>query len=256
MRSKHNSSGRSSTDRKKSPSASVHTLAIDIGGTGLKASVLNPEGEMVTERVRVETPHPCPPEVMLETLSKLVAPLPAYSRVSVGFPGVVRKGKIITAHNLGEDAWKGFDLADALTRQLGKPAHVLNDAEMQGYGAMKGEGVELVITLGTGVGSALFEDGQLAPHLEIAHHPFRKGETYEEQLGIKALRKIGKKRWNRRLQRAIKALRVLTNFDHLYLGGGNASKVHFELPPEITIISNESGMKGGIWLWREHRSTK
>src|SRR5437773_388946 len=87
---------------KPAPSATPYTLAIDIGGTGLKASVLNAKGEMVTDRVRVETPQPCPPEVMLETLGKLVEPLPNYSRVSVGFPGVVRHGQIITAHNLGE----------------------------------------------------------------------------------------------------------------------------------------------------------
>lgn len=237
----------------KKPSPTPFTLAIDIGGTGLKASVLNAQGEMVTDRLRVETPRPCPPAVLLGALAKLVEPLPAYGRVSVGFPGVVRQGRIITAHNLGEEAWKGFDLADALARRLGKPVQVWNDAEIQGLGAITGEGVELVITLGTGVGSALFEDGRPAPHLELAHHPFRKGETYEEQLGNQALHQIGKKRWNRRLERAIATLRHLTNFDHLYLGGGNAAKVELELPPEITIISNECGMKGGIWLWRKRQ---
>jgi polyphosphate glucokinase len=227
------------------------TLAIDIGGTGLKASVLDAEGTMLTERVRVATPPECPPELMVETLAKLVAPLPAYHRVSVGFPGVVRRGVIITAHNLGTEAWRGFALDRALSAKLGRPVRVLNDADIQGLGAIKGEGVEVVITLGTGLGSSIFEDGRLAPHLELAHHPFRKGETYEEQLGNDALESAGKRRWKKRVALAIETLRDLTTFDHLYLGGGNARHLNDELPPAVSTVSNDLGMRGGIWLWRE-----
>ncbi|MES2569974.1 MAG: ROK family protein [Verrucomicrobiota bacterium] len=227
------------------------TLAIDIGGTGLKAAVLDFEGEMVTERVRVETPHPCPPKLLVKMLAKLVAPLPPHERISVGFPGVVRRGKILSAHNLGEELWRGFDLDLALTEALGKPVRVLNDADIQGLGAIKGEGVEMVITLGTGLGSSLAEDGRLSTHLELAHHPFRKGETYEEQLGNAALEKAGKEKWNRRVEKAIESLRALTFFDRLYIGGGNAKAVNFSLPHDVSRVSNELGMRGGIWLWRE-----
>jgi polyphosphate glucokinase len=227
------------------------TLAIDIGGTGLKAAVLDADGEMITERVRVATPQPCPPGLMVQTLAALVAPLPDYERVSVGFPGLVRRGRILTAHNLGQEAWRGFDLDTALTKALRKPVRVLNDADIQGLGAITGTGVEMVITLGTGLGSSLAEDGRLSTHLELAHHPFRKGETYEEQLGNAALEKAGKKKWSARVEKAIKTLRVLTNFDHLYIGGGNARLVKFKLPPDVTLVSNELGMRGGIWLWRE-----
>ncbi|MDB6154610.1 MAG: chromosome partitioning protein ParA [Chthoniobacteraceae bacterium] len=235
----------------KRSSTAQKTLAIDIGGTGLKASLLDQEGEMLTERVRVETPPECPPALMVETLAKLVAPLAGYDRVSVGFPGVVRRGKIMTAHNLGQKQWKGFDLDLALTQKLGKPVRVLNDADIQGLGAISGRGVEMVITLGTGLGSSLAEDGRLSTHLELAHHPFRKGETYEEQLGNAALEEAGKKSWNRRVEHAIEALRILTNFDHLYIGGGNAKAIRFELPRDVSVVSNELGMRGGIWLWRE-----
>src|SRR4051812_18547129 len=148
------------TPTSRSASASTKgpfTLAIDIGGTGLKATVLDDNGEMLVERVRVPTPSPCPPALMVETLAQLVAPLPPYDRVSVGFPGVVRRGKIVTAHNLGGEIWKGFDLDLALTEALRKPVRVLNDADIQGLGAIKGAGVEMVITLGTGLGSSLFE---------------------------------------------------------------------------------------------------
>lgn len=241
------------TNSDGSAPAPLHTLAIDVGGTGLKASVLDEKGEMLVDRVRVATPHPSPPNIVLEALVKLVQPLPAYQRVSVGFPGVVRKGIIKTAHNLGQDDWYGFDLAGALERQLGKPVRVENDADVQGLGAIRGQGVEMVITLGTGFGSSLFEDGWIAPHLELAHHPFRKKETYEEQLGDAALHKIGKKKWNRRLERAIETIRRLTNFDTLFIGGGNAREIEFKLPSDVETISNDDGMIGGIWLWRSDR---
>ena len=227
------------------------TLAIDIGGTGLKAAVLDHDGEMITDRVRIETPHPCPPGLMVKTLTDLVAPLPPYERVSVGFPGLVRRGKILTAHNLGQEVWKGFDLDTALSKALRKPVRVLNDADIQGLGAITGTGVEMVITLGTGLGSSLAEDGRLSTHLELAHHPFRKNKTYEEQLGNAAFEKAGRKKWNKRVEQAIDALRILTNFDHLFIGGGNAKAVKFKLPPDVSLVSNELGMRGGIWLWRE-----
>ena len=93
---------------------------------------------------------------------------------------------------------EGFDLAAALGKLWKRPVRVKNDADMQGLGAARGKGVEVVITLGTGLGSAILVDGWLGPHLEIAQHPFRKGETYDQQLGDAALEQIGKKKWNRR----------------------------------------------------------
>ncbi len=229
----------------------MNILSIDIGGTGLKSAIVDEQGNMLSQRLRVGTPHPAPPEVIVDALVNLVTPLSDYEGVSVGFPGVVRQGRILTAPNLGNDVWKDFDLAGALSSRLGKPVHVLNDADMQGLAAIAGQGVEMVITLGTGFGSALFMDGQLGPHLELSQHIFRKGETYNEQLGNATLKKIGKRKWNRRVRRAIDALRVLTNFDTLYIGGGNAAKIEFTLEPNIKIISNEDGLKGGAWLWRK-----
>ncbi len=233
------------------PAAGVKTLAFDIGGSGLKASILDENGEMITERVRVDTPKPCPPLVLLEKLKELTAQLPPFDRLSVGFPGPVRKGRTLSSANLETEEWRGFDLRGAIAKQTGKPTIVINDADMQGLGAIKGEGVELVITLGTGVGSAFFEDGRLAPHLELAHIPFRKGETFEDQLGNPALKRIGKREWNRRLAKAIEVFRTLTNFDKLYIGGGNAENVTLELGNDVEIVSNSLGMRGGIWLWKD-----
>jgi polyphosphate glucokinase len=234
-----------------SASPDSRILAIDIGGTGLKAAVLNYDGEMLTERVRIETPHPTTREALLNALMKLVDPLPAHDFVSVGFPGVVRRGTIITAPNLGTEEMKGLDLAAELQARLGKPTRVINDADMQGYGAIEGKGLEMVVTLGTGFGSALFSDGELAPHLEIAHLPFRQKQTFEQQTGDKARKKIGRKRWNRRVKRAIEFLRTLTHFDKLYIGGGNATRIDLKLDPDVKTISNDAGVKGGAWLWHK-----
>ncbi|MFN0109554.1 MAG: ROK family protein [Blastocatellia bacterium] len=227
------------------------TLAFDIGGTGLKATVLDDRGKMLTERVRIETPQPCPPGALLEKLKELLAQLPEFDRVSVGFPGVVRHGKTLSCKNLGSEEWSGYNLQKAIAKVTSKPTLVINDADMQGLGAAKGKGVELVITLGTGLGSALFEDGRLAPHIELAHIPFRKGQTYEQQLGNKAFKKVGKQEWNDRLKIAIEYFRILTNFDKLYLGGGNAKEVALDLGSDVVIVNNKLGMLGGIWLWKD-----
>jgi polyphosphate glucokinase len=229
----------------------TRTLAIDVGGSGLKASVVDDAGRLLTDRVRVETPVGRPPREIVEALARLVAPLGAFDRVSVGFPGVVRNGRVLTAPNLDNKGWKGFDLAGALARALGKPVRVANDADVQGLAVIAGKGVELVVTLGTGFGSGLYLDGRLAPHLELSHHPFRKGETYDEQLGNAARKRLGNRKWNKRVRKAIRVLRALTSFDHLYIGGGNAKKIEFELDPDVTLVSNDAGLKGGVVLWHD-----
>ena len=256
MTSQQHSTGDSHDDNQNATTEDTRVLAIDIGGSGLKAAILDIDGNMLTERVRVETPHPVTPDVLLKALVDLIDPLRDYDVVSVGFPGVVRKGKIITAPNLGTKELKGYDLGLALEKQLDRPVRVLNDADMQGFAAIEGHGGEMVITLGTGFGSALFLDGELGPHLEIAHIPFRNSKDYDAQLGDKARKKIGKKRWNRRVMRAIETMRVLTNFDKLYIGGGNSDKINFKLDPDVQIVSNEAGVKGGAWLWRNRDDGK
>lgn len=238
------------------------TLAIDIGGTGLKASVLDITGAMVADRVRVPTTYPNPPDKLVDDLSSLVAPLPTYSRVSVGFPGMVREGRILSApHFVTENGpgtpvdddllreWANFDLAAALTSRLSWPTKVANDADLQGAAVISGEGFELTVTLGTGFGTGLFYQGHLLPHLEFSHHPFRKGETYNEQLGEAARQRVGNERWAKRVQRAIRTLRALTFFDRCYVGGGNSGRVDIDLGDDVTIVDNSAGILGGIKLW-------
>ena len=227
------------------------TLALDIGGTGLKASVLDESGKMVTKRVRMATPHPCPPETLLKALVKLVAPLPPYDRISIGFPGVVRDGHVITAPHFEGKAWAGYPLEAAISRHLGKPARLLNDAEVQGLGIIAGQGLEVVLTLGTGVGSALFSNGAPTPHLELAHHPIHKDKAYDEYIGNDAYRALSKKTWNKRVLRTIEIVYSLLHYDVLYLGGGNAANIVVPLPDNVRIASNDAGITGGIHLWDE-----
>src|SRR5262245_51705650 len=177
------SNGKRASSRRPGP----RTLAIDIGGTALKATVLDGTGHMIVDRVRVPTPYPCPPKVLLSALADLVAPLPAFDRISIGFPGVVRHGRVLTAPHFESKAWHNYPLEAAIAYRLGQPARLLNDAEVQGLGIMKGRGIEVVLTLGTGVGSAVFSDGWLAPHLELAQHPLHHGKTYNEYVGNDAL---------------------------------------------------------------------
>jgi polyphosphate glucokinase len=227
------------------------TLAIDVGGSHIKAAVLDSAAVFVGDRVRVETPDKSPPEQIVDLIVKLVEPLSAFDRVSVGFPGAVRGGVVLTAPNLHHDGWTRFDLARTLGDRLGKPARVLNDADMQGLGAVRGLGLEMVITLGTGFGTALYDNGRLLPHLEISHLRFRKGQTYDDQLGNAARKRVGDKKWGKRVRRAVSTMRTLTNFDHLYIGGGNAKHLAFEPTPDITIISNDAGIAGGVAAWRD-----
>lgn len=228
----------------------VTTLAIDVGGTGIKTLLLDDRGKPLSERDRTETPRPATPEAMLELMHTMAQKLAPFDRISVGFPGVVKHGVTMTAHNL-DPSWVGFDLQKVLARRWKKLVRVANDAAVQGFGAIRGEGVELVITLGTGFGSSLFTDGHLVPGLELAHHPWVKAKTYEDYLGKKALEKLGRKKWNRRLQDAIKQIEALFNYDHLYIGGGNALKIDFPLPTNVSRVPNEDGLLGGVALWRD-----
>jgi polyphosphate glucokinase len=237
------------------------TLAIDIGGNGLKASVLDSTGEMEHDRVRIPTPYPLSPQKLVTVLEDLIKPLPPFDRVSAGFPGMVRRGEILSApHFVSPDgpggvpvpkllkAWARFDLESELARVTGKPTRVANDADLQGAAVVAGKGFEAVLTLGTGLGTAFFLDGHLLPHFEFSHTPFHKG-TYNDEIGEAARKAIGHKKWQRRVLDAIDTMRALTFFDHCFIGGGNAARLTLELPDDVSLVDNSAGIVGGIKLW-------
>lgn len=226
------------------------TMCIDIGGSGLKAMLINAAGKPVSERQRVVTPAIPTPKAVMKALNQLSKAFPKFDRVSVGFPGVIKRGVTYSAANL-HPSWSGFPFESELAKMWRKPVRLANDAAVQGYGAIKGDGVELALTLGTGLGSSLFTNGRLCPGLELGHHPWKKDREYEDYLGRRGLDKYGKKRWNRLLQEAIEQTAKLFNWDHLYLGGGNTKKIDFKPGKNIEIVSNEAGLLGGVALWRE-----
>jgi polyphosphate glucokinase len=227
------------------------TLAIDIGGTGVKTMLLDDGGKAISERLRVPTPQPPTPENVMEALDKLRKQVAGFDRVSIGFPGVIKDGVTCTAANL-DASWIGFPFASAIRKRWRKPVRMANDAAVQGFAAIRGKGVELVLTLGTGLGSALYTNGHLCPGLELGHHPWRKGHTYEDYLGKSGYEKHGKKKWNKHLAKAIAQTALTFNWDHLYIGGGNAKHITLDPDPKITLISNEDGILGGAALWGDH----
>lgn len=224
-------------------------LSIDIGGTHIKATVLNSKGELLVGYKKLPTPNPANPQNVMETIQKLLIGFPLFDKISAGFPGYIKNGTVITAPNLGTKAWQQTNLAEMLSKTLGKPAKVINDADMQGLGIVSGKGLELMITLGTGFGTAILQDGKLMPHIELSQHPFTKSKNYDQYVGEKALQKIGNKKWNKRMQKVIETLAIVFNFDRLYLGGGNAQLLKEKLPRNCSIVTNQDAIDGGVKLW-------
>lgn len=226
----------------------MNTLSVDIGGSKLKATVLDDNGKMLTDYVKVKTPEPATPENVMNALKGLVGEM-NFDRISAGFPGYIRDGIVHTAPNLGTEYWSNVNLPELLQQTLGKPARAANDADTLGLGIVEGKGFEMVVTLGTGFGTAFYKEGKLLPHLEISHHPIRNGETYDEYIGKKALKKIGDREWLERVKYILGVLKTVFNYDTLYVGGGNAKLIDFPLPPNVKLVTNMDGIDGGFKLW-------
>jgi polyphosphate glucokinase len=248
------------------PHDTAHTLAVDCGGGGIKASVLDAAGTLRAPAIRVPTPYPLPPERLLDTIADIAATLPPAERATVGMPGMIRHGVVVaTPHYVTRtgphsrvlpelvEAWSGFDMEAAVARTLGMPALVLNDAEVHGAGVVAGSGLELVLTVGTGLGSALFDGGALAPHLELSHAPVRWGTSYDTYIGEVERARLGDALWSRRVRRVVEGLRPVFLWDRLYLGGGNARRltpqVLARLGDDVVVVPNSAGIVGGVRAW-------
>jgi polyphosphate glucokinase len=216
------------------------TLSVDIGGTKMKACVVDAHGHALADPLITSTPQPSPPDAVVGTIFGLAESLQPFDRISVGFPGVVRGPIVVTAPNLGTPQWTGFDLVAALSRRFDVPVRILNDAAVQGLGVVRGPGLETVITLGTGIGCSVFRDRRWLLHLELALDAFA---------GNAVLSAIGQGAWNERIAETITVVSRLTACERLYVGGGNARKVSLRLPPHVEIVSNMAGLTGGVRLW-------
>jgi len=226
-------------------------LSIDIGGTSIKTVLLDEDGNMLSEYIKSKTPDAATPKDIVTGIEELIKSIPeTYNRVSIGFPGYVKNGIVKTAPNLAKNKWADVDLAQRVANALNKSVRLVNDADQQGLGVVEGKGFEIVFTVGTGFGTALLFDGELLPHLELAHFPISKDEDYDDYIGNKAFEKIGSERWNKRLKKVIETYKTVFNYDFLYIGGGNSKQIDLKLDTNIRLVTNRDGIKGGAKLWK------
>jgi predicted NBD/HSP70 family sugar kinase len=215
----------------------MNVLAIDVGGTNVKVLATGQ-----TEPRKIPSGPTMTPQAMVEAVKRETADWP-YEAVSIGYPGFVVRDRIINEpRNLGE-GWLGFNFAQA----FGKPVKIVNDAAMQALGSYEG-GRMLFLGLGTGLGSALIIDGVLEP-MELAHLPYKKGRTYEDYVGLRGMRRLGKKRWRRAVFDVVEKLKTALEPDYVVLGGGNV-KMLKELPPGARPGANANAFAGGFRLWQ------
>ena len=248
------------------PKPRLRTLAVDCGGGGIKTSLLDEGGFQIGQAQRTALRYPLSPEDLLGIVAQHAEHTEGFERITLGMPGMIRHGIVVyTPHYIRKAgphtkvlpelaaAWDHLDMRRALEIRFGVPALVLNDAEVAAAGVVSGSGVELVITLGTGLGNALIDNGRLAPHLEISHAPMRWGLTYDDVIGEAERIRLGDTAWSRRVLKAVESLVPVFRWDKLYLGGGNAARivpsVRAKLGPEVVFIPNAAGMNGGVRAW-------
>jgi polyphosphate glucokinase len=217
---------------------SAHPIGIDFGGTGIKAAPVDLEtGEFAAERQRVDTPKPSTPEAVGDIMAELVAKFPdSTGPVGVAVPGVVRRGVVLSAANI-DKSWIGLDADALLTERLERPVHVLNDADAAGYaelqsGAAKGrDGLVMLTTLGTGIGSALLWNGVLVPNTELGHLEI-DGHDAESRAASSARERedLSWEEWAKRLTKYYRTLERLFSPDLFVVGGGISKKADSFLP--------------------------
>ncbi len=227
-----------------------NVLTIDIGGTNVKACILNENGKIIANYISMPTPANADPATILKSIRTLTKDLKDFEKIAGGCPGFVRDGIVHTAPNLEVNKWLSIPFADQISEIYDKPVRLINDADLQGLGIVKGKGLEFVFTLGTGFGTAILFDGNLLPHFELAHLPITKTEDYDDYIGKRGFEKVGKVEWNERLKHIIEIYKTVFNYDTLYIGGGNSANINFDLEPNIKKVSNKDGIKGGAKLWK------
>jgi polyphosphate glucokinase len=244
----------------------VMTLAIDCGGLSLKASVLDEAGTLHAQPVSIPTPYPLSPRRLIEAFDEIAKLLPPFDRITIGMPGMIRHGVVVhTPHYINAKGpltrveptllsqWRGFDMQSNVADHFGKPALVMNDAEVHAAGLISGSGLEVVMTLGTGLGFCMFDGGKLAPHFELSHAPIRRSTSYDTWIGEHERRRLGDTFWSRRIKSMVEDLRPVFWWDRLFIGGGNSRRIKPEvlakLGDDVVIVSNTAGILGGVRAW-------
>lgn len=244
----------------------MFTLSIDCGGSFIKSAVLDESGTIHGNERRIPTPYPLSADSFVQAMVDVVASNAPADRITIGMPGMIRRGVVIhTPHYINEagpfsrrdpqlvESWQNFDVQRAVATATGKPVIVMNDAEVHAAGVINGSGLEVVFTLGTGLGSAIFDGGVLAPHLELSHATVRSGVWYDHWIGEAERQRIGTALWNRRVRLMVERWRPVFLWDRLYLGGGNSRLVtdatRSRLGDDVVIVANNSALFGGKRVW-------
>ncbi len=271
----------SSTPPRPGNSTEKVTLCVDCGGGGIKSALIGEDDRPLTPSLRTAVSYPFAPQDLLRIIRSHLAEHLALGscrphRITIGIPGIVRRGRIVyTPHYIREHGphtkinsrlrgeWTNLHLAQLLESHFELPCLALNDAEVAACATVHGNGSELVLTLGTGLGCTFFTDGVLVPHLEISHAPFLPGMTYDEALGEKARTQIGSEIWAGRVYAAVRSLWPVFRWDYLYLGGGNTALLGRDTLRKLAdfsaretgrenafaTIENSAGTNGGARAW-------
>jgi polyphosphate glucokinase len=218
----------------------MKVLVIDVGGTHVKVLATGHR-----HAIKVPSGTTMTPRQMVRDVRRAVADW-SYDVVAIGYPGAVLRGKPVSEPRNLAAGWIGFNFRKA----FGRPVRLINDAAMQALGNYKG-GRMLFIGLGTGLGTALIVDGLLEP-MELAHLPYKKNRTYEEYVGKRGLKRLGKKKWRRAVNDVVLRLKTALEVEEVVVGGGNAKFLR-KLPPGVRIGDNAKAFAGGFRLWRNRR---
>jgi len=236
----------------------MEQLGIDIGGSGMKGAIVDTDtGNLITERYRTATPNPSTPAAMAEVLTKIPKEFNWKGRIGCGFPAPIKEGKVLTANNI-DKLWLGVKVHDVFAKACGCKVIVINDADAAGlaemkFGAGRGiSGVVLLLTIGTGIGSALFVDGKLVPNSEFGQIELRgkKGERRASDR-TRSKKEMSWKRWSNVLGEYINAVESLVWPDLIIIGGGVSKKADKFLPRIEALarilpaqLRNEAGIVG------------
>ena len=245
----------------------VQILGIDVGGTGIKAAIVETaDGTLIGERVRIETPRPAAPANVGKALQELVREMRWRGPIGIGFPAAIQHGMARTAANI-DKSFIGLPVEEFFSAQTGCPVHVANDADVAGMAEMRFgagrdvRGVVLIITIGTGLGTALFADGHLLPNTELGHIFLDNGieaERYAAE-SVRVTKKLKWKEWGKRFDHYLTAMENLFWPDLIVLGGGVSKKLE-KFSPMFTVRTpvvaasflNQAGIVGAA-LYAESR---
>lgn len=247
----------------------MNVLGIDIGGSGIKAAIVHTEnGELMSERYRVDTPKPATPNAVAEVIKHIVAYFNWQGPVGSTFPTIVKKGQCMHPGNLG-DAWVGIQIDDLFSKRSGAPFYVSNDADLAGLAEMAlGAGKDkmgkvFVITIGTGIGSGMFFNGKLIPNLELGRIYHTNGKIVERHVADSARKRedLSLKKWAKRFDKFLHHVALVHSPGLFILGGGISKKYEkfqeyltVDIPIEVAHFKNNAGIIGAAMFAAIHHS--